>query len=160
RQGRFSVLDRVAGTIARRRRGRPPSPSGATRRSTLDAPIGAAMFKSVWTSLYSACGRFRAKETCRMNASSLVLVAAAALARTTCQFPTTLAWEQPATVKDEPAPRVPDAIAVPAGDKLLFGLDAKGVQIYRATLTQAGALEWTLEAPLAELTVRGEARAV
>jgi hypothetical protein len=82
-----------------------------------------------------------------MRTLYLVLVAAAALS----QLPTAWLLQPPVRGKEEPSPRVPDAIAVPAGHKLLFRLGGKGVQIYKATLTQAGALEWALEAPLAEL---------
>jgi len=48
-------------------------------------------------------------------------------------------------------PEVPKAIAIPAGHKLLFQLEARGVQIYKATKGTTGALEWILEAPLANL---------
>jgi hypothetical protein len=48
-------------------------------------------------------------------------------------------------------PEVPKEIAVPAGHKLLFKLAARGVQIYKATETKPGKLEWVLEAPLADL---------
>jgi len=47
-------------------------------------------------------------------------------------------------------PGVPKQIAVPEGYKLLFKLEAKGVQIYRAE-SKANTLEWKLEAPLADL---------
>jgi hypothetical protein len=49
------------------------------------------------------------------------------------------------------APDVPKEIAVPAGFKLLFQVEAKGVQIYKAVKGSSGALEWVLEAPLADL---------
>jgi hypothetical protein len=48
-------------------------------------------------------------------------------------------------------PDVPKGIAVPPGHKLLFQLDARGVQVYKAVEGKAGKLEWALEAPLAEL---------
>jgi hypothetical protein len=54
-------------------------------------------------------------------------------------------------------PAVPRAIAVPPGHQLLFKVEAKGVQIYKAVETKGGALEWVLEAPLANLfEERGE----
>jgi hypothetical protein len=56
-----------------------------------------------------------------------------------------LSFAQPAV------PDVPLEIAVPAGHKLLFKLQAKGVQIYKAVERKAGVPEWVLEAPLAEL---------
>ena len=48
-------------------------------------------------------------------------------------------------------PDVPKEIVVPAGHKLLFKLEASGVQIYKAVEGKAGKLEWVLEAPLADL---------
>ena len=48
-------------------------------------------------------------------------------------------------------PAVPKEIAVPPGHKLLFKVEAKGVQIYKAVQGKDGALEWALEAPLADL---------
>jgi hypothetical protein len=48
-------------------------------------------------------------------------------------------------------PDVPQQIAVPPGHKLLFKLEARGVQIYQAVEGNAGKLEWVLEAPLANL---------
>jgi hypothetical protein len=49
------------------------------------------------------------------------------------------------------APEVPKDIAVPPGHQLLFRLEAKGVQIYKAVEGNSGQLEWALEAPLADL---------
>jgi hypothetical protein len=49
------------------------------------------------------------------------------------------------------APDVPKEIAVPSSYKLLFHVEAKGVQIYKAVKGNSGALEWVLEAPLADL---------
>jgi len=46
---------------------------------------------------------------------------------------------------------VPKEIAVPPGHKLLHKLEARGVQIYKATEGTDGKLEWVLEGPLAEL---------
>jgi hypothetical protein len=51
-------------------------------------------------------------------------------------------------------PDVPKEIAVPAGHKLLFQFDARGVQVYKA-VEKAGKLEWSLEAPLADLLEKG-----
>ena len=48
-------------------------------------------------------------------------------------------------------PDVPKGIAVPPGHKLLFQLDARGVQVYKAVPGKAGKLEWALEGPLADL---------
>jgi hypothetical protein len=48
-------------------------------------------------------------------------------------------------------PNVPKEIAVPPGHKLLFKLEARGVQIYKAVEGKGGTLEWALEAPLAGL---------
>jgi hypothetical protein len=49
------------------------------------------------------------------------------------------------------APDVPKEIAVPPGHKLLFMLEANGVQIYKAVAAGPDKLEWILEAPLADL---------
>jgi hypothetical protein len=49
------------------------------------------------------------------------------------------------------APEVPAEISVPPGHKLLFKVEAEGVQIYKAVEGKSGKLEWILEAPLAEL---------
>ena len=48
-------------------------------------------------------------------------------------------------------PEVPKEIVVPPGFKLLFKVDASGVQIYKAVEGKGGNLEWALEAPLADL---------
>jgi hypothetical protein len=48
-------------------------------------------------------------------------------------------------------PKVPAAIQVPRGHKLLFEAEAKGVQIYKSAPGTGGKLEWVLEAPLADL---------
>jgi hypothetical protein len=48
-------------------------------------------------------------------------------------------------------PDIPKDIAVPPGHELLFKLDARGVQIYKAVEGKSGKLEWALEAPLADL---------
>ncbi|HKU43456.1 MAG TPA: DUF3455 domain-containing protein [Polyangiales bacterium] len=51
------------------------------------------------------------------------------------------------------APSVPEAIRVPAGNKLAFDADAEGVQIYSCQLAAdgSGAAAWTLKAPDATL---------
>jgi hypothetical protein len=46
---------------------------------------------------------------------------------------------------------VPKDIAVPPGHKLLFKVEATGVQIYKAVEARSGKLEWVLHAPLADL---------
>lgn len=56
-----------------------------------------------------------------------------------------------ATFAQPADPEVPKEIAVPAGHKLLFKVEAKGVQIYKAVEGKSGKLEWVLEAPLADL---------
>jgi hypothetical protein len=48
-------------------------------------------------------------------------------------------------------PAVPKEIAVPPSYKLLFKMEARGVQIYKAVEARPGKLEWVLEAPLADL---------
>jgi hypothetical protein len=53
-------------------------------------------------------------------------------------------------------PDVPKEIAVPAGYKLLLKVEAKGVQIYKSVEGKSGKLEWALEAPLADLSRKGE----
>ncbi len=50
-----------------------------------------------------------------------------------------------------PVPDLPKQIAVPAGHQLLFQLEGKGVQIYKAVEGKSGALGWEFEAPLADL---------
>src|SRR5208337_3399265 len=42
-------------------------------------------------------------------------------------------------------------IAVPPAHKLLFKVEGKGVQIYKAVEGKSGTPEWVLEAPLADL---------
>jgi hypothetical protein len=56
----------------------------------------------------------------------------------------------PAALAGPAGPDVPKEIAVPPGHKLLFKLEARGMQIYKA-VEKAGKLEWALEAPLADL---------
>ena len=58
----------------------------------------------------------------------------------------------PVAALAQPAvPDVPKEIAVPPGHKLLFKVEAKGVQIYKATEGKSGTPEWVLDAPLADL---------
>jgi hypothetical protein len=58
----------------------------------------------------------------------------------------------PAAAPAAPAPaeELPLEIAAPAGERLLLRAHAEGVQIYVCTLS-AGAAQWTLKAPEAEL---------
>ncbi|HEX6242882.1 MAG TPA: DUF3455 domain-containing protein [Polyangiales bacterium] len=51
-------------------------------------------------------------------------------------------------------PEIPEGLAVPAGHKLAFTLDAEGVQIYDCKTNAAGAAVWTFRAPDAELFSR------
>ena len=48
-------------------------------------------------------------------------------------------------------PTIPDAIAVPDGNKLAFRLDAAGVQIYACQTTATGGTAWVFQAPDADL---------
>jgi hypothetical protein len=48
-------------------------------------------------------------------------------------------------------PVTPPSLAVPAGQKLVLAVLAKGDQIYRCSAKAGGAFEWVLEAPKAEL---------
>jgi hypothetical protein len=58
----------------------------------------------------------------------------------------------PAQVTDPTAlPDVPAQLRVPAGNKLIFKAEAKGVQIYKSTKGPEDKLTWVLEAPLADL---------
>jgi hypothetical protein len=52
---------------------------------------------------------------------------------------------------DPASPEVPKDIAVPPGHKLVVKMEARGVQIYKAVEAKPGQLEWTFEAPLADL---------
>ena len=54
----------------------------------------------------------------------------------------------------ESAPDVPDAIAVPAGQEVVFYAHAKGSQIYTCQAGADGKFSWTLKGPEAELTDR------
>ena len=54
----------------------------------------------------------------------------------------------------ESAPDVPDAIAVPAGQQVVFFVHAKGSQIYTCQAGAEGTFTWTLKGPDAELTDR------
>jgi hypothetical protein len=56
-----------------------------------------------------------------------------------------------ASMAQSSVPDVPSKISVPAGHRLLFKYEARGVQIYKAVKNQSGKLDWTLEAPLANL---------
>lgn len=54
----------------------------------------------------------------------------------------------------ESAPDVPDAIAVPAGQEVVFFASAKGSQIYVCKADADGKFSWTLKGPEAELRDR------
>ena len=56
-----------------------------------------------------------------------------------------------ASLAQPTVPDVPKEIAVPPGHKLLFKVEGKGVQIYKAVEGKSGTPEWVLEAPLADL---------
>lgn len=56
-----------------------------------------------------------------------------------------------ASLAQPTVPDVPKEIAVPPGHKLLFKVEGKGVQIYKAVAGKSGTPEWVLEAPLADL---------
>lgn len=47
--------------------------------------------------------------------------------------------------------QIPECIAGPAGHQFAFELDARGVQIYRATWGDNGVLSWVHAGPVAEL---------
>jgi hypothetical protein len=55
----------------------------------------------------------------------------------------------PAQAKAPPA--VPEALAVPAGERVVLRARATGAQIYRCTAASEGKPQWTLKAPDAEL---------
>jgi truncated hemoglobin YjbI len=52
-------------------------------------------------------------------------------------------------------PRVPEAIAVPAGNAVLSKLQADGVQVYESKARTGGGFEWVLKGPEAELKALG-----
>ena len=87
-----------------------------------------------------------------------LLAAAAALLLTLLIASTPLANAQANQQKDVPAqesaPDVPDAIAVPAGQEVLFFVHAKGSQIYTCQAGADGKFTWTLKGPDADLTDR------
>jgi len=56
-----------------------------------------------------------------------------------------------ASLAQPTVPDVPKEIALPPGHKLLFKVEGKGVQIYKAVEGNSGTPEWVLEAPLADL---------
>ncbi|MGB8832851.1 MAG: DUF3455 domain-containing protein [Candidatus Sulfotelmatobacter sp.] len=55
------------------------------------------------------------------------------------------------TKQDEPAPDVPDAIQVPAGQKVVLYAHATGSQIYTCQAAASGKFAWALKGPDAEL---------
>lgn len=52
---------------------------------------------------------------------------------------------------EEREPALPAELKVPAGHKLLFKVEAKGVQIYKSVAGKGGIPEWSFDAPLADL---------
>jgi len=59
-----------------------------------------------------------------------------------------------ANPQNEPAPDVPDAIAVPEGQQVVLSVNAKGSQIYTCQADAEGKFAWTLKGPDAELRDR------
>ena len=57
----------------------------------------------------------------------------------------------PIALAQPPVSDVPKEIALPPGCRLLFKVEARGVQIYKAVEGKSAKLEWVLEAPLADL---------
>ena len=70
------------------------------------------------------------------------------------QIATAQANPQKDTPAQESAPDVPDAIAVPAGQQVVFFVHAKGSQIYTCQSGTDGKFTWTLKGPDADLTDR------
>jgi hypothetical protein len=62
--------------------------------------------------------------------------------------------QQKDTSAKESAPDVPDAIAVPTGEEVVFYAHAKGSQIYTCKADADGKFSWTLKGPDAELSDR------
>lgn len=92
-----------------------------------------------------------------MRRPVLAVAAVIGLTVLTCSFP--LANAQSKEQKDAPtgkesAPDVPDAIAVPPGQEVVFFASAKGSQIYTCQAGADGKFTWTLKAPEAELRDR------
>ncbi len=67
---------------------------------------------------------------------------------------TQAALQKDASTGKETAPDVPDAIAVPAGEEVVFYTSAKGSQIYTCQAGSDGKFSWTLKGPDAELRDR------
>jgi hypothetical protein len=86
------------------------------------------------------------------------LFAAAAVIGLTVLISIPLASAQSNQQKDvtqtESAPDVPDAIAVPAGQEVVFYAHGKGSQTYTCQAGADGKFSWTLKGPEAELTDR------
>src|ERR1700752_2029471 len=89
-----------------------------------------------------------------------LLTAAAVLGLTVLILSIPLASGQSNQQKDVPpqesAPDVPDAIAVPAGQEVVFYAHAKGSQIYTCQAGADGKFSWTLKGPQAELSDRND----
>ncbi len=79
-----------------------------------------------------------------------LLAFASALVLTVCAQ----AGQQKDASGKESAPDVPDAIAVPAGEEVVFFASAKGSQIYTCQAGADSKLNWTLKGPEAELRDR------
>ena len=92
-----------------------------------------------------------------LKMTSLFLTSALGLAMTlgcACKHPQAPAGAVPATTATLAPPRVPAAIAVPAGAQLVAHLHATGAQVYGCGPGPAGgaAFAWTLKKPDATLT--------
>jgi len=61
------------------------------------------------------------------------------------------AVDQSAEALKQRLPTIPDALAVPAGNKLAFALFGDGVQVYDCKTNADGAAVWTFRAPEADL---------
>jgi CHASE3 domain sensor protein len=57
---------------------------------------------------------------------------------------------------EEKPPAIPDRLKVPGDNKLLFSLEAEGVQVYVSRAGKGGKPEWAFKAPLAGLSAKGK----
>jgi hypothetical protein len=64
--------------------------------------------------------------------------------------------QQKDVTQTESAPDVPDAIAVPAGQEVVFYAHGKGSQVYTCQAGADGKFSWTLKGPQAELSDRND----
>ena len=87
-----------------------------------------------------------------------LLASAAVIGLTFLVASSPLASAQSNQQKDAPAqesaPDVPDTIAVPAGQEVVFYVHAKGSQIYTCQAGADGKFSWTLKGPQADLSDR------